>query len=196
MDEGYIKFNCERIPSNDIPLDKVSVLNAWRKIMYDKGLIGMYPNGIGFGNISIRHDDNSFLISGSATGGIPNLDASHYSLVTDYDLSSNSLICKGQINASSESLTHAMIYENSPSTNAVIHIHNLEIWKRLMNEVPTSNEQVPYGTPEMAKEIKRLFIETDLNREKIIVMAGHEEGIISFGKDLEEAANVLLGNLE
>jgi len=196
MDEGYIKFNCKRIPSVDIPLDKVADLNVWRKMMYDKGLIGMYPDGIGFGNISIRHKDNSFLISGTATGGIPNLDALHYALVTDYDLSSNSLICKGQINASSESLTHAMIYESSPSTNAVIHIHNLEIWKRLMNEVPTSDEQVPYGTPEMAKEIKRLFIETDLNREKIIVMAGHEEGIISFGKNLEEAANVLLGNLE
>jgi ribulose-5-phosphate 4-epimerase/fuculose-1-phosphate aldolase len=196
MDEGYIKFNCKRITSDDIPLDKVADLNVWRKIIYDKGMIGMYPDGIGFGNISIRHKDNSFLISGTATGGIPNLDALHYALVTDFDLSSNSLICKGQINASSESLTHALIYECSPSTNAVIHIHNLEIWKRLMNKVPTSNEQVPYGTPEMAKEIKRLFIETDLNREKIIVMAGHEEGIISFGKNLEEAANVLLGNLE
>jgi len=196
MDEGYIKFNCKRIPSDEIPLDKVADLNVWRKIMHDKGLIGMYPNGIGFGNISIRCDGDSFLISGSATGGIPDLDTSHYALVTDYNLTSNSLICKGLINASSESLTHALIYECSPSANAVIHVHNLTLWKELMHKVPTSNEHVSYGTSEMANEIKRLFEETNLCNEKIIVMAGHEEGIISFGKDLEEAANVLLDNLE
>ena len=195
MDEGYIKFNCERIPSNDIPVDKVAALNSWRDVMYNKGLIGMYPDGIGFGNISIRCEGNIFLISGSATGGIPVLDKSHYALVTNYNLETNSLICKGPINASSESLTHALIYECSPSTNAVIHIHNLKLWKRLMHEVPTSSDQVPYGTPEMSKEIKRLFEETNLSNEKIIVMGGHEEGIISFGKDLEEAANVLLEKL-
>jgi ribulose-5-phosphate 4-epimerase/fuculose-1-phosphate aldolase len=192
MDEGYIKFNCKRISSDDIPLDKVADLNVWRKIMHEKGLIGMYPDGIGFGNISIRCDENTFLISGTATGGIIDLDNSHYALVTDYNLTTNSLTCKGSINASSESLTHALIYESSPSTNAVIHIHNLALWKKLMHEVPTSNEQVTYGTPEMAKEIKRLFEETNLSHEKIIVMGGHEEGIISFGKNLEEAANVLL----
>jgi ribulose-5-phosphate 4-epimerase/fuculose-1-phosphate aldolase len=195
MDEGYIKFNCKRIPSDDIPLDKVADLNVWRKIMHEKGLIGMYPDGIGFGNISIRCNENTFLISGTATGGITDLDNSHYALVTDYDLKANSLICKGLINASSESLTHALIYESSPLTNAVIHIHNLDLWKKLMHKVPTSNEQVPYGTTEMAKEIKRLFEETNLCHEKIIVMGGHEEVIICFGKNLEEAANVLLDKL-
>ena len=195
MDEGYIKFNCERIPSDDIPLDKVAALNIWRELMYNKGLIGMYPDGIGFGNISIRCNENTFLISGTATGGIADLDKSHYSLVTDYNLQTNSLICKGPINASSESLTHALIYECSPSTNAVIHIHNLALWNQLMHKVPTSNEHVPYGTPEMANEIKRLFEKNYLCNEKIIVMGGHEEGIISFGKNLEEAVNVLLEKL-
>jgi hypothetical protein len=38
MDEGYIKFNCNWIPSNDIPLDKVAALNVWRQIMYKKGI--------------------------------------------------------------------------------------------------------------------------------------------------------------
>ena len=105
--------------------------------MHEKGLIGMYPDGIGFGNISIRCNENTFLISGTATGGIIDLDNSHYALVTDYNLTTNSLTCKGSINASSESLTHALIYESSPSTNAVIHIHNLALWKKLMHEVPT-----------------------------------------------------------
>ena len=44
----------------------------------------------------------------------------------------------------------------------------------------------------MAKEIKQLFTKSNVNLEKIIVMGGHKEGIISFGKDLEEAGNTLL----
>ncbi len=195
MDEGYIKFNCKWIPSNDIPLNKIAVLNVWRDIMYKKGLIGVYPDGIGFGNISMRCNEKTFLISGTATGGLATLNESHYSLVTGYDLSTNSVTCKGPVKASSESLTHAMIYECSAATHAVIHIHNLNLWNRLIHQVPTSREKIPYGTPEMAHEIKRLFEETALNKEKIIVMGGHPEGIISFGKDLEEAGSILIDKL-
>jgi hypothetical protein len=195
MDEGYIKFNCNWIPSNDISPAKVAELNLWRDILYQKGLIGMYPDGIGFGNISTRCDEKTFLISGSATGGLATLTASHYSRVTDYDLSTNSVTCVGPLKASSESLTHALIYECSASTNAVIHVHNLDLWKRLIHRVPTSNENIPYGTPEMANEIKRLFAETSVSKEKIIVMGGHREGLISFGKDLEEAGTILLDKL-
>ena len=195
MEEGYIKFNCNWIPSNNIPLDKVGALNVWRDVMFTKGLIGAYPDGIGFGNISMRFNGNTFLISGSATGGLAKLDESHYSLVTEYDLAANSLTCVGPIKASSESLTHAMIYECSPGTNAVIHIHNLDLWEKLMDRVPTSSENVSYGTTEMANEIKRLFSETALGKEKIMVMKGHREGIISFGKDLDEAGNLLINKL-
>lgn len=195
MDEGYIKFNCTWIPSDDIPADKVAVLNVWREIMYKKGWIGMYPDGIGFGNISMRCNEKTFLISGTATGGIATLSESHYSLVTDYNLSTNSVTCTGPVKASSESLTHALIYECSAATTAVIHIHNQNLWNRFIHRVPTSRENISYGTPEMANEIKRLFDETAVSKEKIIVMGGHPEGIISFGKDLEEAGSILLDKL-
>jgi hypothetical protein len=192
MDEGYIKFNCIWIPSNDIPLEMVAELNLWRDRMYDEGLIGAYPDGIGFGNISMRWNGNSFLISGTATGGLARLNESHYSMVTDFDLSTNSVTCKGPVKASSESLTHALIYECSPATNAVIHIHNLSMWNGFIHKVPTSNGNIPYGTPGMANEVRRLFAETTVSMEKIIVMGGHPEGIISFGKDLDEAGDILL----
>jgi len=195
MDEGYIKFNCNWILSNDIPLDKVAELNMWREIMYDKGWIGLYPDGIGFGNISMRCNEKTFLISGTATGGLPTLTKSHYSLVTNYDLSTNTVTCMGPVKASSESLTHALIYECSAATNAVIHIHSLDLWNRLLHHAPTSSENISYGTPEMANEIKRLFAETALGKEKIIVMGGHREGIISFGRDLEEAGSILIDRL-
>ena len=39
------------------------------------------------------------------------------------------------------------------------------------------------------------FDETALSKEKILVMGGHREGIISFGKDLEEAGSILIDKL-
>ncbi len=44
----------------------------------------------------------------------------------------------------------------------------------------------------MAEEVIRLFKETDVKKKKILVMPGHEEGVISFGKNLKEAGQILL----
>lgn len=192
IDEGYIKFNCQwqkTGPLNNLDLGE---LNKWRDKLYKMNLIGAYENGIGFGNISQLEKGKRFIISGSATGNLKKLDHNHYSKVNSYDIDDNSLTCQGPVKASSESLTHASIYENDSSVKAVIHIHNLELWRRLKYKVATTKEDVPYGTPEMAWEIGRLFSETDVKESRIIAMAGHEEGIITFGKDLDEAGDVLL----
>jgi hypothetical protein len=66
------------------------------------------------------------------------------------------------------------------------------MWDKLMNKVPTTSLDVEYGTPQMAQEMFRLFRETDVKTSKILVMAGHEEGIISIGKDLKEALEILV----
>ena len=44
----------------------------------------------------------------------------------------------------------------------------------------------------MAYEIIRLFEVGDVQRRKIFIMAGHEGGIVAFGRDLEEAFAVLM----
>jgi len=192
MDEGYIKFNYNWIKDKPIPINKLSEINKWRDKLYKLKLIGAYDSGIGFGNISIRFENNTFIITGSATGNLRELSGNHYVLVTEYNLMKNSLTCKGPIKASSESLSHAVIYECLSDTNAVIHIHNLGLWEKLINKVPTTNKNISYGTSEMANEIKRLFEESNVRDEKIFVMGGHKEGIISFGKTLDEAGNTLL----
>ena len=104
----------------------------------------------------------------------------------------NSLTCTGPIKASSESLSHAVVYECSPETNAVIHIHNLDMWEKYIYKFPSTKAHALYGTPEIANEIKRLFSDTNLRVKKFIVMGGHREGIISFGKTLDEAGRILL----
>jgi ribulose-5-phosphate 4-epimerase/fuculose-1-phosphate aldolase len=93
---------------------------------------------------------------------------------------------------SSECMTHAMFYQADPAVGAVIHVHHLEFWKRLLGRVPTTARDVEYGTPGMANEILRLYRETDLPCRKLAAMAGHEEGIIAIGRDLDEASKILL----
>lgn len=192
MDEGYVKFNCNWVRAGSVSEKAVTQINHWRDKLYDLGLIGVNNEGVGFGNISIRSGKGEFIITGTATGNFKRLDNSHYVLVNEYNFPMNSLTCTGPVRASSESLTHAAIYECSTETNAVIHVHNLNIWERLIDKVPTTSHLVLYGTPEMAGEIKRLFEETAVSSEKILVMGGHREGIISFGSTLEEAAKILL----
>lgn len=193
MDEGYIKFNCHHQLAKPLEVEKITALNQFRQVMYDNKLIGAYPNGIGFGNISQRYsvDNQQFIISGTATGNNSILTNQHYALVSKVDIARNELWCEGPIRASSESMSHAVIYQTCPEIQAVIHVHHLEMWKNLLHQVPTTDLSAAYGTPEMANSIIDLLKKTDLRTSKLFVMEGHEEGIFGFGRTLEEATEVI-----
>lgn len=186
-EDGVIKFQCHWIEEPH-HIEVPQALMQLRDKMHALGLIGVYESdGIGYGNISMKVAEG-MLISGTQTGHLPRLSADQYALVTEYDIAANSLHCLGRVKASAESLTHLAFYEADPTIQGVIHIHNLDLWERLMHQVPTSNASVPYGTPEMAEEITRLFKESTMPQDKLMVMGGHREGLIAFGADLAEAA--------
>jgi len=193
--EGYIKFSCKwnkRICN--ISDMYFHVLNLNRNRLYNLNLIGMCENGIGFGNISMRiPNSNDFYITGSSTGKYSKLSKKHFSLVTDFDFNRNFVDCTGQFKASSESLTHAAVYVSSPKINAVVHVHHFNLWKKLKDKIPTTNPAVAYGTPEMAYEIMRII---QKNETEIVIMGGHEEGILTFGEDLPKAVEVLLSHYQ
>lgn len=192
IDEGYIKFQANWQRTTPFPITNFKNLQIWRNQMYNHQLIGAYPNGIGFGNISERiGNSNQFYISGSATGNFPKLTNEHYAKVISFDLQKNSLNCTGPIIASSESMSHAVIYQQCPWVNGVIHIHHLELWKKLLHQIPTTDQTAAYGTPEMAFSIIDLLKNTNLAEVKIFVMEGHEEGVFAFGKDLAKAGKVI-----
>lgn len=192
MDEGYIKFRCEWRKEEKVDPACVEALNEWRRKLYDLQLIGQYENGIGFGNISMRYNNNQFIITGSATGGLPILDHNHYTKVNSYSFSSNTVSCSGPIKASSESLSHAAVYEAWPECNAVIHVHHLKMWERLLHKLPSTPENIAFGTPEMAEAIQRILSYKEALRQGIIVMGGHREGILTFGETLEVAGEILI----
>jgi len=190
---GYVKFRCEHriLPPEEFP--GFEELNRVRSRLREMGFIGRYPNGIGFGNVSIRVGaTNEFYISGTMTGGLEDLTEAHYTKVVAWDFLQNRVQCAGPIQASSESMTHAAIYEQDATARAVLHVHEMELWKRLLDRVPTTRKDVEYGTPEMAAEMGRLFRESDVRERRILAMAGHEEGIFVFGGTPEEAFGVLM----
>lgn len=192
-EEGYIKFHCHWVYSPALNPDRIQEVNLWRKKLNVMRMIYEDDNGVGFGNISVRGDrPGEFIITGTQTGGISCLTENHYTTVTNFDWEKNYVTCEGPIEASSETLTHAALYVANPEINAVVHVHHLRLWKTLLNKVLTTSKNVAYGTPEMAQEIIRLCQESNLNEQKVLVMEGHKEGIITFGVDLEEANSVLL----
>jgi len=189
----YIKFTCEQAATEIAPFDRLAELNAYRRKLLQLRLIGVDANGIGFGNLSIRDGTtNNFYITGSATGGKPELTLADCTRVVAYDFDKNWLRYEGSAIPSSESLTHSAVYKSDPKAGAVIHCHDSKLWAALLNQAPTSSKAVDYGTPEMASEVTRLFNVTDVQSRKFLVMAGHEGGIVAFGKDLEEAFAVLM----
>ncbi|MGB5257100.1 MAG: class II aldolase/adducin family protein [Woeseiaceae bacterium] len=194
IDEGYIKYQSDWTEAPAPFPDSAAQLEVWRQPLYQAGLIGHYEDlGIGFGNISIRcGEPGQFLISGTQTGHLANTDDSHYSLVSAYDIEANSVSCVGPVQASSEAMTHAAIYELDPGIGAIVHAHSQDLWQQLLNQLPTTDARIAYGTPQMAQEFGRLFRQTDFRERGLAVMAGHDEGLISIGPTIEDAATKML----
>ena len=194
IDEGYIKYDSRwtRGPAPDA--DIVASIERWRKPLHAAGLVGHYAElGVGYGNLSVRAGEHGqFIITGTQTGHLVETGPEHYALVTDTDIPANTVWSTGPVNASSEAMTHAAIYALSPGIGAVVHVHSAALWQRFRDVLPTTHRDVPYGTPAMADELTRLWSEDRFRNDGLAVMAGHDEGLVSIGSDICEAAERVL----
>jgi len=189
---GSVKFKCEQVPTEVSRFAGLAELNKYRRKLLDLEMMGVDGNGIGFGNLSVRDGTSArFYVTGAATAGIVELTAADYAKVVAYDFAKNWLRCEGSRVASSESLTHAAVYESDPTTGAVIHCHDINLWAALLDKAPTTPKRVEYGTAEMACAVERLFEITDVKTRKIFVMAAHDGGLVTFGKNLQDAFGIL-----
>ena len=206
MEEGAIKFNLQYTRAGLPDAVSLDVLNRWRSTLRERTLIGQDPeryDGYGYGNVSQRIDarqsargHRSFIISGTQTGHLDRLNREHYTLVESYDISNDTVVARGPVKPSSESLTHGMIYDMDEHILVVLHVHSADIWRNATAlGIPITDADVPYGTPEMAHEVERLFNNTDARDKRIFSMGGHLDGIVSFGTTAEEAGEVLLNAL-
>ena len=208
--EGTLKFELHVTPARPVDLSGYRELNAWRRILFLLQLIGQDParyEGYGFGNISQRigpfdspagasPELRRFIITGTQTGGLAELGGEHYAIVNECRPDQNLILAEGPIKPSAESLTHGSVYALNDDARCVIHAHSPHIWRHARQlAILATSEAVPYGTPEMADEVRRLFAETDVASRRIFCMGGHEDGVISFGPTAEDAGAVMLAYL-
>jgi len=204
--EGITRFEVEHRPDR-LPAARfaelASRLMAWREGLYRLGVIGQDPGryeGAGFGNVSARvgpypgpRGARAFLITGTQTGLRPSLGLCDFCLVTAYDAGTNRVQSHGSTPPSSESMTHGALYDLGPHIRAVFHAHCPELWRSAARlSLPVTRPTAGYGTPEMAWEVQRLYRETGLSERRVLAMGGHEDGVIAFGRTLEEAGSALV----
>ena len=190
-DEGYIKFSFAHEAAPPPAHPGLHDLMRIRDDLHEWALIGVLPDGIGYGNLSARIPGSTrFVITASGTGLKYPIEAAHFCEVTAFDIGKNSVVCRGPLPASSESMSHGAVYAARPDANAVIHIHDRLMFRMLMNEgAPQTPADAAFGTPEMARAVGRLAAGTP--PISVLVMAGHEDGLIAYGPTPQAARDAL-----
>ncbi len=190
-DEGYIKFSYTHEDAPPPTHPWLHDLMRIRDDLHEWKLIGVLPDGIGYGNISARFvDTNRFIITGSGTGWAFPIEKSHFCEVLSFDVPQNHVVCQGPLPASSEAMSHGTVYATRPDTQVVIHIHDQKMFQLLLQEgAPHTPADAAFGTPEMARGLGQLA--ASLPPVSCLVMAGHEDGILAFAPDPRAARDAL-----
>lgn len=199
--EGVVKFALDFRPGPAAAAGTLQELDAWREIFRRLGLLGQDParyEGFGFGNLSRRAEPGSpgdtFIISGTQTGGLARLDPQHYARVLSCDPAANLVIASGPTPPSSEALSHGVLYQVDSAINWVMHLHSPDIFAaRERLRLPVTDPAAPYGSPQMAAAIRRLA--PAAGRPGLLVMGGHEDGILAFGATAAESGALVVQTL-
>jgi len=192
MTDGVIKYNFDFEKTIALEQSKYLQIEELRERLYALKLIGI-QDGIGYGNISQKSSDGTFVITGTQTGHLDSLSGEHYAHILRYSDRDFYLKSCGMIKPSSESLTHGTIYNLHDEIRAVIHIHSKSIWKFMLKNSYLKTKDVPYGTKEMIDEVNRIYADKEPLSDAKFVMSGHEDGVMSFGRTLKEAELNLYG---
>jgi hypothetical protein len=173
----------------------ISALETVRSDLFALGLIGRDPrryDGLGYGNVSCRAG-SGFVISGTQTGHLPVLADNQYVTAYGWDIPRFALWSCGSVQPSSEAMTHAMLYDALPDAGAILHVHAPEIWHRLrLSGFPQTPPEAGYGSPAMVSAVAALAIRHGWRDEGVMVMAGHQDGLIAFGADLAGGHRLLM----
>jgi ribulose-5-phosphate 4-epimerase/fuculose-1-phosphate aldolase len=203
--EGVIKFQArhESAALGELARSGVEAWRGWRALLFDLGLLGQDParyGGLAYGNLSQRlppwsgqEGRRPFVISGAQTSGLARVGLDAFCVVRRFNLDGNWVESRGPMLPSSESMTHGALYDLSNRIRAVVHGHHPLIFKWAdALRLPCTAPDVAYGTPEMARSVRRLRNQGDLMEKRIFVMKGHEDGVVAFGHNADEAASRLL----
>lgn len=193
-DEGYVKFTAH-LTKEDLPdCPELGRLNEVRTEMHELGLIGVLPDGIGYGNVSVRQaGDEAFVISGTATGAERELPLAAYCRVDSCNAATNEVWCTGRVPASSETMSHDAVYQANECIRCVIHIHSRDLFDfMLAGPFLKTPKDAEYGTPELAEAVQEL-VQSAGEEQGLFVLEGHQDGVMAYGPDMESARDLLMG---
>jgi ribulose-5-phosphate 4-epimerase/fuculose-1-phosphate aldolase len=146
------------------------------------GLLPKEHGGFG-GNMSFRNDKGFVVTAGGVDKG--KLTPRNFVQVLNCNMDTKKVIAEGEMQPSSETLTHYLIYREKKAVNAVIHVHDsLVLEKAAKLKVRVTPNHHPYGTTELAYEIEKT-----LGHDKYIGVKGH--GVLAAGKSLWEAGKLI-----
>ncbi|MCZ2344224.1 MAG: class II aldolase/adducin family protein [Bacteroidales bacterium] len=189
-EKGYVQFRSDWQHADPPRHAVVEDLIRWRERLYRLGLIGVYPDGIGFGNLSGRTHGHAFIITGTGTGQLATLTPAHFCTVTAFAIAENHVTCVGPVQASSEAMSHAAVYVADPTAGVVLHVHHWGLWEKLSDRIPTTDPHAEAGTPAMGAAITQL-LEVGVPGG-VFIMGGHREGIMAYGTTADQAGERIL----
>jgi hypothetical protein len=182
----------QRTPA-DLPWsDGLDRLSQIRIRLFDLGLIGVHPDGIGFGNISLREEGEAFRITGTGTGRHRILDPERWCRVVWFSPELNQVRSHGMVEASAESMTHGAIYRARRDAHCVIHVHSRRLFDTLLaGDCPRTPPSVAHGTLDMAQAVAALAARAPA-LPALLVTTGHDEGVIAYGADPVSTCEALI----
>ncbi len=173
----------------DVLTAKTIVIAAGEKLV-EEGLIART-----WGNISMRIDENTFVITPS---GKPYIGLTPDDIV---EVAIADLSWSGDVKPSSEKGIHAEVYKKYPDANFVIHTHQkaasaVSVLKKGIDSLSGAAKSVigdnillaKYGLPGTKKLRKGVTAALNASASKAVVMAHH--GAVCFGKDADEAFEI------
>jgi hypothetical protein len=197
--EGVIKFHVEHETCACCRESDIVELTKWRNELRAAGLVGQHLaryGGLGFGNLSKRMGDGTFLITASQTGHLETLTPAEYARITDFDPGQNLVWSKGINHPSSETMTHLAAYGSNRRVQFVFHVHCPEIWNAKDDlDLPITDPAVECGTVEMFYEVLWLLRDSENYRKGILAMGGHTDGLLAWGETADETGFNLLSLL-
>lgn len=192
--DGVIQFQLHHRAAPAPDAAATGLLSTLRDALHARGWIGRDParyGGLGYGNVSRRLQANAFLVSATQTGHLGALAAADWVTVSAASPATNELWSEGASKPSSESLTHAAIYQACHAA-FVCHIHHPALWIAVCAgaiALPKTPASATYGTPAMAAALSHITATTNL--PFVAAMSGHEDGLMAAAESPEALLELL-----
>ena len=156
-----------------------------------KRIFGM--GGLSYGNLSARHDDETFWMSASGVDKSKLEDIGRdILLVKDYDREQGAMIISvppevTPRRVSVDAIEHWMIYRTHPEVGAILHIH---AW---MDRIPSTEFNFPCGTYELGEAVAEIVDRAENPAHCVVGLKNH--GLTITGESLDEIFDRIEGKI-